>query len=185
MPTRSEVLDAALAVLARHEPLTLDAVARETGLTKPGVVHHVGTKQKLLVAVVDRIVDLWEVDLHERLERKDADVGDPAARLRAYVVHGLRGEFAHSDLALIADAQLRDMLCQQWSRRLDPWFGFDVEGSPRRRAALRAARLLADGAWFNTSLGIPAVRDDEHEELLALAMELIDEGTGADDGAGA
>lgn len=185
MPTRSEVLDAALAVLAQHEPLTLDAVARETGLTKPGVVHHVGTKQKLLVAVVDRIVDLWEADLHERLEQENADLDDPAARLRAYVAHGLRGEFAHSDLALIADAQLRDMLCQQWSRRLEPWFGFELEGSPRRRAALRAARLLADGAWFNASLDIPAVRDDERDELFALAMGLVDEGAGTDHGAGA
>lgn len=185
MPTRSEVLDAALAVLAQHQPLTLDAVARETGLTKPGVVHHVGTKQKLLVAVVDRIVDLWEADLHERLEQEDADLDDPAARLRAYVAHGLRGEFAHSDLALIADAQLRDMLCQQWSRRLEPWFGFELEGSPQRRAALRAARLLADGAWFNASLDIPAVRDDEHDELFALAIGLVDEGAGTDHGAGA
>jgi len=40
----------------------------------------------------------------------------------------------------------------------------------------RAARLLADGAWFNTALGIPTVRDDERSVLRAIALQLVNEG---------
>ena len=173
MPTRPEILDAAIAVLSRSEALTLDAVARETGLTKPGVIHHVGSKEGLTIAVVDRIVDLWEADLRERAGSEDAG---PVDRLRAYVAHALRGDFESSDLALIADSRLRARLCEQWAQRLDPWFGFEVDNSATKRASLRAARLLADGAWFNSSLGISTMRDDEHEDLYALAMQLIEDG---------
>ena len=62
MSSKLEILDHAVAVLRRGEPLTLDAVAREAGLTKPGVVHHFPTKEKLVVGVMDRITDRWEAD---------------------------------------------------------------------------------------------------------------------------
>ncbi|MEI5604275.1 helix-turn-helix domain-containing protein, partial [Streptomyces brasiliscabiei] len=62
MPTKIELLDHAVEVLRRGDALTLDAVAREAGLTKPGVVHHFGTKEVLTVAVVNRIIDRWEAD---------------------------------------------------------------------------------------------------------------------------
>ena len=45
MATKPEILDDAIEVLRRGEPFTIDAVAREAGLTKPGVVHHFETKE--------------------------------------------------------------------------------------------------------------------------------------------
>lgn len=67
MVTKEEILDAALLVLRQDETLTLDSVARHTGLTKPGVVHHFKTKGALTVAVVERLMDLWELDLNSRV----------------------------------------------------------------------------------------------------------------------
>ncbi|MFV0633875.1 TetR/AcrR family transcriptional regulator, partial [Demequina sp.] len=66
MATKPEILDAALNVLRAGEALTLDAVARASGLTKPGVVHHFPTKERLSVAVLDHLLEKWEADLTER-----------------------------------------------------------------------------------------------------------------------
>lgn len=172
MPNKIELLDPAVEVLRRGDALTLDAVAREAGLTKPGVVHHFGTKEVLTVAVVNRIIDRWEADLHTRAS---ADA-EPIDKLRAYVDYALNGDFDSSDLALLADVNLRERLSALWAERLTPWLGSDIDTDPASRASLRAARLLADGAWFNAALGIPTVRDDERSVLRAIALQLVNEG---------
>lgn len=74
------------------------------------------------------------------------------------------------------DVRIRDRLSQQWTERLHPWFSFDIEGTVTQRAALRTARLIADGAWFNDSLAIPTLRDDERDAVIAIAHRLITEG---------
>lgn len=172
VPTKIGLLDHAVEVLRRGDALTLDAVAREAGLTKPGVVHHFGTKEVLTVAVVNRIIDRWEADLHTRAST-DAE---PIDKLRAYVDYALNGDFDSSDLALLADVNLRERLSALWAERLTPWLGSNIDTDPASRASLRAARLLADGAWFNAALGIPTVRDDERSVLRAIALQLVNEG---------
>lgn len=172
MPTEPELLDHAIGVLRRGEALTIDAVARDAGLTKPGVVHHFHTKEVLTLAVVNRIIDRWEADLRSRAPQ-DANATE---KLRAYVDYALTGDFDPSDLALLADVNLRERLSDLWAQRLTPWFGSDIAGDPATRASLRAARLLADGAWFNAALGIPTVHDDERAILRAIALQLVNEG---------
>ena len=172
MPSKPEILDAAIASLRNGEALTIDALARATGLTKPGVVHHFPTKDVLASAVVDRIADRWEADMLARTP----DGSDPLQRLRAYVDFALTGQFDTSDLALLADPRLRDSLLQQWVDRLDPWFGIDIEGPLERRAQLRAARTLADGAWFNKALGLSTMTFDEEAVVHEIAKKLLNNG---------
>jgi AcrR family transcriptional regulator len=172
MPTKIEILDSAIHVLRSGESFAQDAVARKAGLTKPGLIHHFPTKEVLTLAVVDRIVDRWLEALQQYADGRT----DSAGRLRAYVEYALSGTFDLSDLALLADVRLREKLCQLWTERMDPWFGIDGEGSLEHRAALRAVRLLADGAWFNESLGIPTMSKEERTAVRSLALQLLDEG---------
>lgn len=172
MSSRAEVLKHAVEVLQAGETLTLDSVARRSGLSKPGVVHHFTTKDGLVVAVIEYVVDRWEVDLRSRAREDETPLG----RLRSYVDFALTGTFDASDLALLADSRLRERIRDLWLERLDPWLGWDIPGTPERRARLRAARLLADGVWLNSALDIPTVLDDERADLHALALDLINEG---------
>ncbi|MCP3396391.1 MULTISPECIES: TetR/AcrR family transcriptional regulator [unclassified Bradyrhizobium] len=54
--SRNAALDAALAIIARDGPgrLTLDAIARESGLSKGGVMHQFRTKEAVLKALLER-----------------------------------------------------------------------------------------------------------------------------------
>lgn len=165
MATRSEILDAALDVLRRGDTLTLDAVARAAGLTKPGVVHHFATKEVLALSVLDHLLDQWERELRARA---GAD-GTPRDRLRAYVEHTLLGKMDAADLAVLADPKLRDTLSARWTERMNAWFG----GS--RDPRLAVARLVADGAWIDRCLGLLELDESERAATLALVTSLIDQ----------
>jgi AcrR family transcriptional regulator len=54
--SRNAVLEAAIAILARDGPgrLTLDAIARESGISKGGLTHQFGTKEGVLKALLER-----------------------------------------------------------------------------------------------------------------------------------
>ena len=164
---KSELLDLAVEILDRGEPLTLDAVARASGLTKPGVIHHVGSKEGLMVSVVDHVIDRWTSDLEAQLPEHPTETG----RLLAYVDYALANDFDPSDLAPLADARLRDTLRDRWTQRLSTWVESSESGPLRGRQI--AARLLADGAWFNSSMGIPTMGPDDRSEVRRIAHLLI------------
>lgn len=170
MVTKEEILDAALLVLRQDETLTLDSVARHTGLTKPGVVHHFKTKGALTVAVVERLMDLWELDLNSRVHKS----ADGRARLRVYVEFAFTSELDPSDLALLSDARLRQRLNELWIDRLAPWFGESITTDPVELASIRAARLLADGAWFDRALGTVDFTESDRAAILAVALNLTE-----------
>lgn len=172
MVTRVAILDAALEALREGDVLTLDAVARRAGLTKPGVVHHFPTKEILAIAVVDRVIDLWEADLLSRVS-VNAGAGD---RLRAYVEFALTADLDASDLALLSDVRLREKLIERWSARLDPWFGQTDTSDPDAQARVLVARFIADGAWFDRALGIITLTEAQRAATLALALTVIDQG---------
>ena len=165
MATKPEILEAALDVLREGDVLTLDAVAVKAGLTKPGVVHHFATKGILSLAVLDHLLDQWEVKLRERAGQ-DAT---PTALLRAYVEYTLLGDMDAADLALLADQKQRESLVARCTERMDSWFG--ELNDPR----LLVARLVADGAWIDSCLGLLESDGADRVAAGALVSSLIDE----------
>ena len=164
MTTKPEILDSALEVLRSGGALTIDAVARAVGITKPGVVHHFPTKETLTVAVTEHLLDGWEAEITARA----GDRAEPVDRLRAYVEHTLLGEMDAADVALVADLRLREKLAALWSARMASWFG-ELDAP-----ALVAARLVADGAWIDRSLGLLDLDDARRAAVAHVALELIE-----------
>jgi AcrR family transcriptional regulator len=81
--TRSRILDAALASFGTrgYEATSLDQVASTLGLRKQTILHHFGSKDRLLDAVVDRTAD----DLADLLERALEKAGPGFDRVEALV----------------------------------------------------------------------------------------------------
>ncbi len=173
--TKEHLLNEAISLLRDGTPLTIDALAKRVGLTKPGVIHHFPSKEALMVALIEQVTDSWEEQIRPMLVGEST----PANRLRAYVHSALSGDFDGGDLVLLADMRLRDRLCALWSERLAPWFGADISATSVQRAALQSARLIADGAWFDQGLGIVTMTDDERAAVREVALRLVDEGTAA------
>lgn len=165
MAKKLEILDSALKVLRLGDALTIDAVAREGGLTKPGVVHHFPTKESLTLAVLDHLLAKWKDELIARAGA-NADAKD---RLRAYVEYTLLGEMDSADLALFADPRLRDRLSARWAEQMNVWFG--ESNDPR----VVAARLIADGAWIDRCLGILPQDHLQRTAVLDVALSLLEQ----------
>ncbi|MEO8152628.1 MAG: TetR family transcriptional regulator [Rhizobacter sp.] len=80
---RAAIVAAMLPVMAQHgfERATIQAIAREAGLT-PGLIHyHFKSKQEILVSLVKAIMEFARA----RFERSASETQRPAERLRAYI----------------------------------------------------------------------------------------------------
>ena len=57
--SRQAAIQAALAIIARDGPgrLTLDAIARESGISKGGVMHHFRTKEAVVTALLEHLTE--------------------------------------------------------------------------------------------------------------------------------
>ncbi|MFF2052926.1 TetR/AcrR family transcriptional regulator [Leifsonia sp. NPDC058194] len=157
--SRTDVLDSTLGMLQGGESISLESAARAAGLTKPGLMYHFPTKEALMLALVDHVVDRCEQAIVSR-------IGDPASatpreRAAAYATWSIEGPHDASELVVFADPRLRDELVAKWGERLRPYIELPDDLAPDVRARLLAVRLLADGAWFACASGLfPPVGDD-------------------------
>ncbi len=151
----------------------MDSAARAAGLTKPGLMYHFPDKESLVTALVDHVLDGYEDSLAEIL----GDSADtPRNRLRAYVTLALTGRYDAADLVMMCDPKLMQEMAERWGNRMTSWFEIPADMLEEARTRWHAARLIADGAWFNAASGMPHADAQGQRDLLRLALDLI-EGT--------
>jgi AcrR family transcriptional regulator len=117
---RRRVIDAAFEVLGEvgAERLTMDMVAARAGAATRTVYNHFGSRPELLAAVYD---DLLQTN-RELLQRNIAATGEPAERLRQFVIHmyGIYEErgVAFATLIALDDPTIRVLLrdMRAWRR---------------------------------------------------------------------
>lgn len=170
---RAQILNRALQIMNDGGTLSLESVARSAGLTKPGLMYHFPTKQAMMLALVDHVVDRWDAQLRRRLRRPFEDA-TPRERMHAYLDWSLSGEFDHADLVALADPRLHEPLRERFAERMEPWLQTPRRMPAGERSRLIAVRLLADGAWFADASGIVPLSRAERRAVRALARELLD-----------
>lgn len=85
---KAEILDAALRLADELGPdrLSTEAIAREVGLTQPGIFRHFPTKQAIWEAVAGSIATRMAEGWQAAMQRRD----DPVERLRGLMLSQLR-----------------------------------------------------------------------------------------------
>ncbi len=144
---RDHLLDAAEAVIAREGAagLTIDAVAKEMGITKGGVQYCFGTKD----ALIDAIFERWGKAYDSLFEAVAGKQPTPLTRVRAHAEATQRSDELSSSKAaalMAALIQTPEHLegSNQWYRsRLE---GLDLSAPEGRRA--RLAFLAVEGAFM-------------------------------------
>ncbi len=170
--SRERILDGALELIRSGGTVSLESAARQVGLTKPGVMYHFPTKETLMLALVDRVMDGWDAQMARRLTAPPEQV--PAdERLRAYLDWCLSGEVDETDLVMLTDQRLRATLKERWVARVAPWVDLPEDLPAERRSRLLAVRLLADGVWFADAAGVFAPDQDERVRVRAVADALL------------
>lgn len=170
--TRRGLLDAARRVLRTHgATLSLDAVAREAGVSKGGLLHHYPTKDHLLVALAHALIDQFHEHLKAAHAHEIATNGAaPGAWLRAYIrVNFARDEDAEALTPALAPlAALPEMLGSFQEAQAFLIREAEADGLPPERA--HAVRLACDGLWASRTSGLPELTDDRRA---ALEQELL------------
>ena len=172
--SRERILDGALELIRSGGTISLASAARQVGLTKPGVMYHFPTKEALMLALVDRVMDGWDAQMARRLAAPPEQV--PAdERLRAYLDWCLSGGVDETDLVMLTDQRLRATLKERWVARVAPWVDLPEDLPPERRSRLLAVRLLADGVWFADAAGVFAPDQQERARVRGVAEALLAE----------
>src|SRR5699024_297627 len=170
--THARILLAAREMLSADGTVSLDSVARQVGLTKPGLMHHFPSKEAMMVALVDAVIDQCEDQLPQTLGAAPADAG-AVARIGAYARFVLAQDFHRSDVVVFADPRLHRTLVARWEERMTPWWSVHEEATETMRTRLLAVRLLADGAWFASATGMLVPGPEERRRLRLLVEELL------------
>lgn len=170
---REKVLACAEHLVQRNgaTALTLDAVAREAGITKGGLQYCFGSKDDLIAALIER----WILVFDTHVARCRSAAADPASLARAYVQACARIDDA-------ARARMVGMLVTllQSPRHLAPirawyarWLGLGQgEGHTVEARQIRTMIFAAEGAFFLRSLGFVDMQDAEWTSVFADIQKL-------------
>ncbi len=172
---RAGVLASTLALARTGASVSLVSAARAEGITKAGLMYHFPTKEALMTAVVDHLLDGYERDLAARLTTTNSNVPTISERLAAYVDWACDGPFDYGDLVMLTDPRLREPLTERWNSRMGAWVDVPETLPADQRARLHGVRLLADGIWLNTAGNGIALSDEDTDAIRALAHHLIQE----------
>ncbi|MFE0758639.1 TetR/AcrR family transcriptional regulator [Inquilinus sp. NPDC058860] len=164
--SRNAAIQAALAIIARDGPgrLTLDAIARESGISKGGVMHHFRTKEAVVTALLEHLTERFGKFTEAYL----AEIGPdrPGALLEAQIAT-LRESIAtpHSAFLAIlgAVAENPDLLAPNREKDVETLEVIRAEAADPELAILRL--MAARGLHLMSLLGICPVSAEERDRL--------------------
>jgi AcrR family transcriptional regulator len=153
--------------------LTLEAAAREAGVSKGGLLYHFPSKEALITGMIEQLCANFDAAMDRELAADEAP--GPGRWVRAYArlscavaAQPLDGLYAALIAAIGTNIELLGPLraaFERWQRRaiddgLDP-------------ALATLVRLASDGLWFADLMGVappsPELRAQVCAQLLALA----------------
>lgn len=172
--SKKDILDAAQRVAAREGPahVTLDAVARECGLSKGGVLYNFPSKDALISGMLERLIGTIRLTIEQH---REARKGQPNPTLRAVVeASKFTDEFdPNVQMAILAAAAQNPELLEPLREEFaEQYANIQQEAEdPDLAMVLWAA---THGLMFQTLLGIapfPAERQNELIDRLLAHIE--------------
>jgi AcrR family transcriptional regulator len=167
--TRESLLNAAGEVVLRSgaDSLTLEAVAKEAGVSKGGLLYHFPNKEALLTSMVANLIAKFEQLLELELTR-EGDLTAKGAWLRAYIRAGdlFDRQNAAIQSGLLAAVAKDSKFLQPYQEASIRW---DQQACNCGVAPLKAGVILlaADGLSWNQLLGINCISDGERSQVIS------------------
>ncbi len=170
--SRNAMLQAALAIIARDGPgrLTLDAIARESGISKGGLMHQFRTKEAVLKALLEHQIDYFE----EFSRGYKAEFGPAHAQpILAAEIATSREAITKSQSVAVAMlgaiAQEPTLLSIPRAIDAEKIAAIQAESADPELATLRW--LAARGLMTTAMLGICPLSPEERERLFARLLD--------------
>jgi len=174
MLTRDRILQAATEVIAQEgaSALTLDRVAAQAGVSKGGFLYHFGSKDALIVGLLNQVMGVLDSELNLLADGIDARRGAFALAYLDYVREPTKAS-TDTAVSILAAAALDDDLLdstrdtfRRWQDRLRQDDGLDEV-----KALL--ARIVGDGLWLIDLFGLAPPTAEERRKVLDLVSGMI------------
>lgn len=172
--TKNRIMDAAEDVVMRlgAAHLTFDILAKETSLSKGGILYHYPNKKTLLRDMVQRMIDRFAHD-RQRHEAKMEQTGLVNAKTYILAAFDKDSRYQESSTALMAaaanDPELLELVREEYRG------SFAEIRAAGKDAGLTALIYMAvDGVWLLDSLGLCLFTDDERDALKKLLLDLAE-----------
>ncbi|MCC7320962.1 MAG: TetR family transcriptional regulator [Rubellimicrobium sp.] len=173
--TKGRIIEgAARLVLANGiSSFTLDAVAREAGVSKGGLLYHFPSKQQLLLAMVNALVAITE----ERIAEVQAEDTGPGSWLRGFIEASIVredpkvGSVSRLSVAFLTAAATDTALLAPMAERQPAWRE-QLRTSGVDPTLAHIIRLASDGLWINDALGLPVLDDAERAAVFQRLHEM-------------
>lgn len=167
--TKQDLLHAAGRVILRDgvPGLTLDAVAAEAGRSKGGLIYHYPSKDALIGAMLDRLVEITEAEIAAYRARDDGPGSWTRGYLRACMLLE-RDESGHQsrlEMALLAACLNEPVLLRRLHGHMRDWAESCADDGIDPEIA-HVVRLAADGLWMNDVFGLPVLEAEDRARVL-------------------
>jgi len=151
--------------------VTLDAVSGASGVSKGGLLHHFPTKNALLDALFESLLERFDADIEERMR---VDPVSHGRFTRAYLlavadINDDREDARHwaqVTIAMLAEPRLRQRWRQWVQARADEYVGTDSS------VDAQIVRFAADGLWLSDTTESHDLGPAERQALIARLSEL-------------
>lgn len=167
---RERAIEAAftLAKVEGATGFTLDAVAREAGLSKGGLLHHFNTKESLIEAMIETLVTRFE----QATASIAASDSNPVGRFtRAFLQVISAPALTHDSKVLLSAVALNPALLNPLRASQQRCFArFVQDGIDPLNAQLIA--LAADALWLHTIFDLPGPGAEQRALLLEKMQKL-------------
>lgn len=170
--SRKAALDAALAIIARDGPgrLTLDAIARESGLSKGGVMHQFRTKEAVLKALLERqMVRFEEFSTPYRAKARTESENPELATEIATVREAANAPNSAALALLAAMVESPDLMALPRDSDVKTIAAIKAEATDPDLAMLRWA--AARGLMLSALFGMSPLSKAERERLFARLLD--------------
>ncbi|AQT04611.1 TetR/AcrR family transcriptional regulator [Acetobacter persici] len=169
---RERVMECAEQLVQRDGALalTLDAVAREAGITKGGLQYCFGSKDDLITALIDR----WIAAFDTEVQTHTPPDATPADKARAYVQ--VCAQMDDATRARIAGTLITLLQSPDHLKKIRDWYAgwltSEVCHSDEARQ-MRTMIFAAEGAFFLRSFGFITMQDVEWQAAFADIQTLM------------
>ena len=170
--SRNAALDAAIAIIARDGPgrLTLDAIARESGLSKGGVMHQFRTKEAVLKALLERQMAHFEEFSTAYMAKVSATSANPELATQLATVREAASAPNSAALALVAAmVENPGLMSLPRDREMKRVAAIKAEAADPDLALLRWA--AARGLLLSGLFGMSPLSKAEHDRLFARLLD--------------
>ncbi|WP_077622755.1 TetR/AcrR family transcriptional regulator [Sediminibacillus massiliensis] len=170
-----EILHAAASIVSKQGifNLTLEAVAKEAGISKGGLLYHFPSKEALVEGMVEHLADNYMAKIQNNAE---SDPEENGKWTRAFLNVTFNQTYQHKDMnaGLLAAKAVNPDLLQPIKSAYEKWQkNIETDGIDPVKSTI--IRLATDGIWLSELFDIYHLDADRKQQVYDTLSDWVDD----------